>query len=207
MKTFLPTLAALLVALAVAYAIWNHESWKQKANECRAAINSAHDASDRSSIANPLQALSYMGDEADAAGALLTLFASKILPLTPSERREREIARGIVAASDDGEAAVAAAENVFPAWIVWWSISELVAAAALYRFFIRRKPRRKTPAQPQTAERYAIASGGVQIGNYNLPEIAWQIRAGQLDPEQDYYFDQHTNDWMQLDLLIGNVRG
>ena len=61
----------------------------------------------------------------------------------------------------------------------------------------------KAPPRVQVQERFTVAKDGAEVGKLTRTEIEHQIRIGRLSAS-DYYLDLVANDWMPLDLLVGD---
>jgi hypothetical protein len=95
-RTFFTTLAALLVAMAIAFGFWKHEEWVRAKNEWLNAIRFAYEDAN-SSTSNSLEALTAARrDEVMAARRLVEIFNAKRLPLSSQDKRDFPSATKIV---------------------------------------------------------------------------------------------------------------
>ena len=74
------------------------------------------------------------------------------------------------------------------------------------RFQAPQNSRRRSlpPLRTNGPQKFRIAQGGTEIGEFTAADIKTMLAAGQLSMD-DYYFDADANDWMPLDCLAALV--
>lgn len=63
---------------------------------------------------------------------------------------------------------------------------------------LQRNAQPPPPPPPGNEPKLRIASNGQELGELPVATVKVLLRNGKLTP-QDYYFDAHNNDWMQLE--------